>query len=184
MTKSAPHGGEVDGKRIEFSVLTFNILEGGRASDLNPAEKDRLSRIRAWIKSKNADLVFLNECNHFTLQSTREMAKEWGHDHVVFGKATSGFHVVLTSRYPFVDKPLVVTQGFRHCFIVARVAFPFGEVTAMATHLTPSIGSERLQEARFIAGYVRKRDQVETLLIYFSPSCASANLTLPFSEGT
>lgn len=137
---------------VRFSMMTFNILEGGRPA--RPKARGRLEAIRDWIRSQDVDLVLLNECNGFTEESTKELAKAWGHAHVAFGNAASTFHVALTSRYPFVDPPLWITQGFRHGLMVARIAFPFGELLAMATHLTPASGSERMKEADFIANYV------------------------------
>lgn len=121
-----------------------------RQKDLN-----RLPLITAWLRSTKADLIMLMECNGLTLDVAKNLAKSWGHEYVAFGQAKSEFHVMLTSRYPFADTPTVITQGFRHALIVARIVFPFGEVTAMATHLTPASGAERLLEAKIIADYVR-----------------------------
>lgn len=144
--------GKPSDSNVRFSMMTFNILEGGRPA--KPKAQGRLEAIRDWIRSQDLDLVLLNECNGFTEESIKELARAWGHNHVAFGNAASTFHVALTSRYPFVDPPLWVTQGFRHGLMVARITFPFGELLAMATHLTPASGSERIKEAEFIANYV------------------------------
>ena len=70
--KSAP----ISSSRV-LRVVSFNILVGGADG--------RLDDIVKWIKSVDADVVGLVECNKFTSESLALLAKEWGHAYSELG---------------------------------------------------------------------------------------------------
>lgn len=143
--KSAP----ISSSRV-LRVVSFNILVGGADG--------RLDDIVKWIKSVDADVVGLVECNKFTSESLALLAKEWGHAYSELGLrkrvclvlsteskhtavASSGFHVALSSKLQMADVWIDISN-FKHALISARI----GDFTVMVTHLRPEAGELRLAE--------------------------------------
>jgi hypothetical protein len=136
----------------QFTLISFNILEGGRPN--------RLEAITQWISSQRPQAVVLTECNGFTETSLRALAAKWGHNHSRIALTSSGFLVSLTSQYPFAKEPIVHLQHFRHALIEATIDVPINgpatrHLTIFGLHLTPAAGSERLLEAQRVVELVK-----------------------------
>lgn len=142
---------------VTFSLVAFNILEGGRDG--------RLDAIAAWLAAQRPDVTVLTECNGFTATSLASLARGWAHEHSVLAVTASGFHVAITSRYAFASAPSIELSRMRHAVVTARIAFPFGPVTIMGMHLTPARGDERLAEARLVVQLLEKLAPGERVLL-------------------
>jgi exodeoxyribonuclease-3 len=127
-------------RKVEPSPLrlvSFNILEG--------APNGRMEKIAAWLDTVDPDVVGLLECNGGSEEWLKKHAREWGHEHAVFGVASSGYHVALTSRWPMEDVQ-VDTTHFRHACVSARIR----DLRVMVVHLRPETGDLRLAEVRHL----------------------------------
>ncbi len=119
-------------------VAWLNTLVGG--SD------GRLTLIEAWLASVRPDVVGLSECNGWDAAKAKATAARWGHQHSVFARAESGYHVVLTSRLAMRNVS-VLTEGFRHAAIGATLE---NGLRVIVTHLRPESGDLRVKEAEIL----------------------------------
>lgn len=103
-----------------------------------------------WVKSRNPDLVGLQELTDIPPERLTKMGKGWGHDHTALLK-TSGFSVGLTSRWPIevVEKRL---EGMHHGFLHASTA----GINVFVIHLSPFDYRKRATEAAIILESVEK----------------------------
>jgi exodeoxyribonuclease-3 len=135
-TTSVP-AGVVRKEEPPLRLVSLNILEG--------APGGRMERIAAWLDTVDPDVVGLLECNGGSDTWLKKHAREWGHEHAVFGVASSGYHVALTSRWPMEDVR-VDTTHFRHACVSARIK----GLRVVVVHLRPETGDLRLAEVRHL----------------------------------
>jgi exodeoxyribonuclease-3 len=103
-----------------------------------------------WVKSRNPDVVGLQELTDIPPERLVTIGKGWGHEHTVLLK-TSGFSVGLTSRWPIevVQKRL---EGMHHGYLHARTA----GMDVFVIHLSPFDFRKRASEAVIILESVEK----------------------------
>lgn len=103
-----------------------------------------------WIKSRNPDVLGLQELTDIPPERLATMGKGWGHEHSVLLK-TSGYSVGLTSRWPIevMEKRL---EGMHHGFLHSRTA----GMDVFVIHLSPFDYRKRASEAAIILESVKK----------------------------
>lgn len=127
---------------IVIKVMTYNILEGAYPagppsynSD-HPAYnlKDRSEAIIAFIKKKNPDILFLQECNRWSNKKNKRLehfAKELGMPYKALAPNHGHYNVALLSKFPIKD----------HTYFDDDIYFYWNILTA-TIQLTPACSIE------------------------------------------
>lgn len=133
-----------------FTVMSFNILEGGGNSASvgfpeTAFEGSRRDDIAAVIRACGADIVGVQECG-----AVEPLLKELGPGWQGFGTGRSGYTGAIVSRFPLEQ---LVTEDF---LAAARIALPDGDgIVLINTHWWPrSNGGVGLIQQRLRSGEV------------------------------
>ena len=113
-----------------LKVISYNILEGMKLDAANGYEN-----FIQWVKGQDPDILAIEEANGFTEEKLKEVAKKWGHDHVVTNcgyPGASSFPVALTSRYEIKDVKHLVENVY-HGAIWANIC----GIEVIVLHLYP-----------------------------------------------
>ena len=96
-----------------LKIINWNVLYGFNYNK-------SIAQGVKWIKGQNSDVVALQEPNGLNLNSLKNMAKQWGHEHAVILKE-EGFPVGLTSRKPIevIERKV---EGFHHGYLHAKTS--------------------------------------------------------------
>lgn len=136
-----------------LKILTHNVWYGFTKVP------DRKARWLDWMKSQDADVVFLQELNEYRAEMLEADAAVWGHPHTVLLKE-EGFPTGLTSRYPLEDVRRTV-EGFHHGLIRARVR----DLYLYCIHLHPSNWEVRTREIRAIIADINSLPKDASILL-------------------
>lgn len=139
-------------------LLTYNILTGG----MDDLDMSRWEKIVGVIRSANADLVVLNECNLFELARHRNfhrMERELGMRGLL-SLAETGFHVALFVKDARILESRPVCHGFHHAMLEARVEFRGHELQLGIVHMCPFGGQSRVMEAEYLTRLSREEEWV------------------------
>ncbi len=120
--------------------MSYNIWNGFEWGK----DTDRKAQCMAWIKSKEPDVLALQELCGYTEEMLKEDAKQWGHAYVQLLK-TEGYPTALTSNRPIELKEKEL-EGFWHGLLHCQT---YG-IDFFVVHLSPADAEFRLQEARLI----------------------------------
>ncbi|MEO1012497.1 MAG: endonuclease/exonuclease/phosphatase family protein [Bacteroidota bacterium] len=127
-----------------FRVMTYNVWNGfDQGKDLN-----RKKECIAWIKSREPDVLALQELCGYTEEQLQEDAKAWDHQYVQLLK-TDGYPTALTSKKPIVLKERAI-DSFWHGMLHCKT---FG-IDFFVVHLSPADAATRFREARQIAARI------------------------------
>jgi len=128
-----------------IKVMTYNIWNGfDWGKDL-----DRKDRLINWVKSKDPDVLALQELCGYTEAQLSQDAAQWGHPFAVLLK-TEGYPLGFTSKEPInlVEKMVEpLWHGMLHCQTYGLDFF--------VVHLSPSDLATRRDEARIITEKIR-----------------------------
>lgn len=119
-------------------ILAYNVWYGfTKVPDRKPLWLE-------WMKTQDADVVLLQELNHYTPQTLQQDAEVWGHPHTVLLKE-GGFPTGITSRFPIEDIRRTL-DGFHHGLIRAKIK----GIYFYCIHLHPGNWEVRNREIRLI----------------------------------
>lgn len=129
-----------------LTVMSYNIWNGfdwGKAPD-------RKARVLKWIRTKNPDVVALQELNGYNQEKLLNDAKTWGHCYAEILK-TSGYPVGITSNQPIQIKERILENmhhGALHCHTWG--------IDFMVVHLSPFSYKKRCEEVGIIQSRLSK----------------------------
>jgi len=132
-----------------LKIMTYNIWNGFEWG------RDTLRRQKCiqWIKGQEPDVLALQELCGYTEEQLKEDAAKWGHAYVQLLK-TEGYPTALTSNRPIELKERIVEpfwHGLLHCKTYG--------IDFYVVHLSPADCNIRLDEARLIAGRIKKSNK-------------------------
>ena len=139
-----------------LKVITYNIRDG---FDLGK-NTFRKENVANWIKSKNPDVVALQELCAFNQKMLEEFAKEWGHNYVLILKENEGYPVGITSNKPIVLKKKI-RKGLWHGMLHAQTH----GVDFFVVHLSPSEQAFRKKEADIITKNIKKLSRKSNYIV-------------------
>ena len=149
-----------------LKVMTYNIWNGfDWGKDTN-----RKNNMVLWIKSKDPDVLALQELCGYNEEKLRKDAEKWGHPYVKILKI-EGYPVGLTSKKPIVLKERLLdglSHGSLHCET-------FG-IDFFIVHLNPFDCNLRLKEARIITDKVKNSSNDKYIIL------GDFNAHSPFDE--
>lgn len=137
----------VQSQNDSLRVLTYNIWNGFEwGKDLERKEKTI-----NWIRSRNTDVLALQELNAYTQEKLESDARKWGHNHAILLK-TEGYSVGLTSKEPIelIDR---VRDGMWHGMLICKT---YG-IDFYVVHLSPADYKTRKREAGIIQNKIFER---------------------------
>jgi len=129
-----------------IKVMTYNIWNGFDWGK----DTIRQANMITWIKSKNPDVLALQELCGYNEEKLKDDAAKWGHQYVKILK-TDGYPVGLTSNKPIITKERSI-DGFWHGLLHCET---YG-IDFFIVHLSPADVNFRLKEAGIIAEKVKK----------------------------
>ncbi|WP_339841331.1 endonuclease/exonuclease/phosphatase family protein [uncultured Maribacter sp.] len=139
----------------KLKVMTYNIWNGFDWGK----DASRKTETMLWIKSKNPDVLALQELCGYDEEKLRKDAMNWGHPYVKILK-TDGYPVGLTSKKP-IDLKERVLDGMSHGALHCKT---FG-IDFFVVHLSPSDCNIRLKEARIITERVKNSTSEKYILL-------------------
>ena len=138
-----------------FKVMTYNIWNGFDWGK----DEDRQKKMITWIKSKNPDVLALQELCGYTQEKLQADAKKWGHNYAVILKE-KGYPVGLTSNKPIKLKEKVL-EGLWHGMLHVET---WG-IDFFVVHLSPADRDFRYKEAKIISEKVQNADNKNYLVL-------------------
>jgi len=138
--------GKIYAQNDTISVMSYNIWNG---FDWDKA-KDRKAKLINWVKSKDPNILALQELNGYTQEKLEEDAKKWGHSYALLLKE-NGYSVGLTSKTPIKLREKVrdeMWHGLLHCETYG--------IDFFVVHLSPSDQRFRNKEAGIIKDRISK----------------------------
>lgn len=149
-----------------FKVMTYNIWNGFEWG------KDTMRHANwiKWIKSKNPDVLALQELCGYDEDKLKFDAAKWGHSYVKILKS-EGYPVGLTSNKPITLKERAI-DGFWHGLLHCET---YG-IDFFVVHLSPADVEFRLKEANMIAEKVKKSKRKKFIIL------GDFNAHSPFDE--
>lgn len=136
-------------------VMSYNILNGFDYGK----DVERRSRLVAWVKEQDPEVIALQELCGFTQAKLEALAKEWGHPYAAIVKE-NGYPVGITSKEP-IEVVQKLVAGYGHGLLHVRTyGFDF-----LVTHLNPQSTVKRRDEARRILDYARKNEIADFMLM-------------------
>lgn len=126
-------------------VMTYNILNGFDYGK----DSIRENKMVDFIKSKNPDVVALQELCGFTEIKLKNMAQKWQHHYVAIVKE-DGYPVGITSNKPIKLKNKQVENLWHGMLHIETHGIDF-----LVVHLSPSDLAFRTKEARWIGQYIQ-----------------------------
>lgn len=160
-------------KEPNLKVITYNIWNGHDwGKDI-----DRHDKMVSWIKSKNPDVVALQELCGYTEDKLASDAKQWGHSYSVILK-TDGYPVGLTSSKPIALKEKA-RKGLWHGMLHAAT----WNIDFFVVHLSPADRDYRFKEAELILAKIEKISNENYIVLgdfnAHSPFDGEQDLTFP-----
>ncbi|UNY98744.1 endonuclease/exonuclease/phosphatase family protein [Zhouia spongiae] len=143
------------GAQEVMKVMTYNIWNGFDWGK----DRERKEECLKWIKSKQPDVLALQELCGYTEEMLKEDAKEWGHPYVKILK-TEGYPVGITSRQPILVKDRIV-EGFWHGLLHCET---YG-IDFYIVHLSPADSDFRLREANLIAEKIQQQGNSKYVIL-------------------
>ncbi|CAF1126724.1 unnamed protein product [Adineta ricciae] len=138
----------------DFKVVAYNIFEGG----IDRCGSNRLNAIAAYLKSQNSTVVILTELNHFDSLQFSNFAKQWSHSYSVFLKASTGFHLGISSSFPLIELTQIKHEMHHGALLVHVNLDNQTKIGLVGTHLNPHSANARTMEAKLIADQLEKQD--------------------------
>ncbi len=130
-------------KNKGLKILSYNILEGLK-------DKEKRTLFIKLVDSLQADILTLQECNHFTHESFLKFAQEHSYPYAVLLKEI-GYPTGIISKYP-IKNILRITDGFLHGYISAEIeGYQFVNL-----HLNPFMYAKRNAEMDVIISYLNQ----------------------------
>lgn len=131
-------------KSRSLKILSYNILEGLK-------DKEKRALFVRLVDSLQADVLTLQECNHFTHETFLKFAQELSYPYAVLLKE-KGYPPGIISKYP-IENVQRITEGFLHGYISAEIAgYQFVNL-----HLNPFMYVKRNAEMEAV---IRHLDQL------------------------
>lgn len=118
----------------QFKILSYNILEGFKKDS-----SKRRSFIQ-WADSIKADVIALQEVNHYSHADIEKLAQEMGYPYAVLLKE-KGYPTGLISKYP-ISNIKRVTDGLVHGYIYGQIK----DYHFIVLHLNPLSYEKRQAE--------------------------------------
>ncbi|MCL6265742.1 endonuclease/exonuclease/phosphatase family protein [Flagellimonas myxillae] len=125
--------------------MTYNIWNGFDWGK----DTERQTKFIDWIKSKDPDVLALQELCGYTEEKLKADAAKWGHPYSKILK-TKGYPVGLTSKKPIVLKERALDSlwhGMLHCKTYG--------IDFFVVHLSPADANFRLKEAGIISEKIK-----------------------------
>jgi len=138
-----------------LKVMTYNIWNG---FDWGKDTVRNLACIE-WIRSKNPDVLALQELCGYTEEKLRMDAAKWGHPYVAILKK-DGYPVGLTSKSPLEVKERVLDSLWHGMLHVKTFGIDFYVV-----HLSPADCDFRLKEAKIITKIISDNNQENFIVL-------------------
>ncbi len=128
-------------KNKGLKILSYNILEGLK-------DKEKKALFVKLVDSLQADILTLQECNHFTHETFLKFAQELSYPYAVLLKE-KGYPTGIISKYP-IEHVQRITEGFLHGYLAAEIAgYQFVNL-----HLNPFMYAKRNAEMEAVIGYL------------------------------
>lgn len=139
----------------KVQIISYNIFNGFDWGK-DPERKERFIN---WVKSRDPEVLAMQELCGFTQESLLEIAVEWGHNYAAIVKE-DGYPVGLTSKKPILVKNKIIENSGHGLLHVETYGLDF-----LVTHLNPSNAKTRHNEARFILDYIKSENLDSFLLM-------------------
>ena len=121
----------------KVQIISYNIFNGFDWGK----DTERKERFIDWVKSRDPEVLAMQELCGFTQESLTELAREWGHEYAVIVKE-DGYPVGLTSKEPIVVKNKIIENCGHGLLHVETYGLDF-----LVTHLNSSDTKARHKEA-------------------------------------
>lgn len=136
-------------------VISYNIWNGFEQR----SDAARHAAFIDWMQQQDADVVALQELCGYDVDTLRQDAAQWGHDHAEIVK-TGGYPVGITAREPITVRERLL-DGLWHGMLHAEV----GGCEFFVVHLSPADVATRHREALTITRRVRALEGGPYLLL-------------------
>lgn len=138
----------------KIRIISYNILDG--FDELT--DTDRMNRMVNWIKSKDPEVMALQELVGFKEKDLQDFGKSYGHPHAAILKE-EGYPVGITSKRP-IEVVNKFVDGYWHGMLHVRT---YG-MDFIILHLSPSDAKIRKEEADKITAYILE-NKLENCLV-------------------
>lgn len=132
-----------------LTVISYNILNGFNFGKDTPRE----TKVVKWIKSRNPDVLALQELCGFNQDKLEELAKKWGHNHALILKK-DGYPVGITSKQPIVLKERLLEKMWHGMLHVETYGIDF-----FVVHMSPGRLAIRQKEVGLITDRIKQLPQ-------------------------
>eukprot|EP00927_Polykrikos_kofoidii_P077273 TRINITY_DN74230_c0_g1_i1.p1 TRINITY_DN74230_c0_g1~~TRINITY_DN74230_c0_g1_i1.p1 ORF type:complete len:341 (+),score=39.60 TRINITY_DN74230_c0_g1_i1:49-1023(+) len=134
-------------------VCTYNVFEGFASQAV-----ERVGQFKAWVRTRNLDIIGLNEANTLSQEALAHIGGDCGFPHSHLMESRTQFHLGILSKHPFeiVDtSALKLHHGLLHAQFKLRSGGVGSRFHVLITHLTPFETSRRHDEVNVITDYAR-----------------------------